>query len=159
MSDYPLKGLTKALNNPKVLDYCNDLYVSFTTVKPPKSYDDLHKAVRKNFPYQLTIEKPDTITTIKVSNGFNVPLYKSLGSHNVSLAISVDILSKSDNEHHKIDLRSYIYKDYAQNTPLPIDQYNDAELERLSDKEIDYLIKAVQQTVDAFVKAVTIAQI
>lgn len=159
MSDYPLKGLTKALNNPKVLDYCNDLYVSFTTVKPPKSYDDLHKAVRKNFPYQLTIEKPDTITTIKVSNGFNVPLHKSLGSHNVNLAISVDILSKSDNEHHKIDLHSYIYKDYAQNTPLPIDQYNDAELERLSDKEIDYLIEAVQQTVDAFVKAVIIAQI
>lgn len=159
MSDYPLKGLTKTLNNPKVLDYCNDLYVSFTTVKPPKSYDDLHKAVRKNFPYQLTIEKPDTITTIKVSNGFNVPLYKSLGSHNVSLAISVDILSKSNNGRHKIDLRSYIYEDYAQDTPLPINQYNDAELERLSDKEIDYLIEAVQQTVDTFVKAVTMAQV
>lgn len=159
MSDYPLKGLTKALNNPKVLDYCNDLYVSFTTVKPPKSYDDLHKAVRKNFPYQLTIEKPDTITTIKVSNGFNVPLYKSLGSHNVSLAISVDILSKSNNGRHKIGLRSYIYEDYAQDTPLPINQYNDAELERLSDKEIDYLIEAVQQTVDTFVKAVTMAQV
>lgn len=119
----------------------------------------MHKAVRKNFPYQLTIEKPDTITTIKVNNGFNVPLYKSLGSHNVSLDIRVDILSKSDNEHHRIDLRSYIYTDYTQDTPLPINQYNDAELERLSDKEIDYLIEAVQQTVDAFVKAVTMAQV
>lgn len=159
MSNYPLNGLTKALNDPKVLDYCNDLYVSFTTAKPPKSYDELHKAVRKNFPYQLTIEKPDTVTAVKVSNGFNVPLYKSLGSHNVSLAISVDILSKSNNEHHKIDLRSYIYTDYAQDTPLPINPYNDAELERLSDKEIEYLTEAVKQTVDAFVKAVTIAQV
>lgn len=159
MSNYPLNGLTKTLNNPKVLDYCNDLYVSFTTVKPPKSYDDLHKAVRKNFPYQLTIEKPDTVTTIKISNGFNVPLYKSLGSHNISFAISVDILSKSNNDHHRIDLHSYIYTDYAQDTPLPINQYNDAELERLSDKEIDYLIEAVQQTVDAFVKAVTTTQV
>lgn len=159
MSDYPLKGLTKALNDPKVLDYCNDLYVSFTTIKPPKSYDDLHKAVRENFPYQLTIEKPDAITTIKVSNGFNVPLYKSLGSHNVSLDIRVDILSKSNNEYHRVDLRSCIYTDYAQDTPLPINQYNDAELERLSEKEIEYLIEAVQQTVDAFVKAVTMAQV
>lgn len=159
MSNYPLKGLTKALNDPKVLDYCNDLYIGFTTVKPPKSYNDLHKAVRKNFPYQQTIEKPDTITIIKVSNGFNVPLYKSLGSHNVSFAISVDILSKSNNDHHKIDLRSYIYKDYAQDTPLPINQYNNAELERLSDKEIEYLTEAVKQTVDAFVKAVTMTQV
>lgn len=159
MSDYPLKGLTKTLNDPKVLDYCNDLYVSFTTVEPPKSYDELHKAVRENFPYQLTVEKPDTITTVRVSNGFNVPLYKSLGSHNVSLDIRVDILSKSNNEHHRIDLRSYIYEDYAQDTPLPINQYNNAELEHLSDKEIDYLIEAVQQTVDAFVKAVTMTQI
>lgn len=159
MSNYPLKGLTKALNDPKVLDYCNDLYVSFTTVKPPKSYDELHKAVRENFPYQQTIEKPDTLTTIRASNGFNVPLYKSLGSHNVSLDIRVDILSKSDNEHRRIDLRSCIYTDYAQDTPLPINPYNDAELERLSDKEIKYLTEAVQQTVDAFVKAVTMAQI
>ena len=159
MSDYPLKGLTKALNDPKVLDYCNDLYVSFTTVEPPKSYDELHKAVRENFPYQLTVEKPDTISTVKVSNDFNVPLYKSLGSHNVSLDIRVDVLSKSNNDHHRIDLRSYIYTDYAQDTPLPINQYNDAELERLSDKEIDYLIEAVQQTVDAFVKTVTTAQV
>lgn len=159
MSNYPLKGLTKALNNSKVLNYCNDLYVSFTTVKPPKSYDELHKTVRKNFPYQLTIEKPNTVTTVKVSNGFNIPLYKSLSSHNVSFAISVDILSKSNNEHHSIDLRSYIYTDYAQDTPLPINPYNDAELERLSDKEIDYLIEAIQQTVDAFIKAVTTAQV
>lgn len=57
MSDYPLKGLTKALNGPKVLDYCNDLYVSFTTIKPPKFYDELHKTVHENFPYQLAIEK------------------------------------------------------------------------------------------------------
>lgn len=157
MSNYPLKGLTKPLNDPKVIDYCNDLYVSFTTVKPPKSYDKSHKAVRENFPHQLTIEKPDAIIT--ANNGFSVPLYKSLGSHNVSLAISVDILSKDTNEHHKIDLRSYIYTDYAQDTPLPINQYNDAELERLSDKEINYLTEAVKQTVDAFVKAVTTAQV
>lgn len=159
MSNYPLKGLTKALNEPKVLDYCNDLYVSFTTVKPPKSYDELHKAVRENFPHQLTIEKPDTVTAVKVNNGFNVPLYKSLGRHNVSLDIRVDILSKNNNEHHRIDLRSCIYTDYAQDTPLPINQYNDAELERLSEKEIEYLIEAVQQTVDAFVKAITMARV
>lgn len=57
MSNHPLKSLTKALNNPKILDYYNDLYVNFTTVKPPKSYNKSHNTVRKNFPYQLTIEK------------------------------------------------------------------------------------------------------
>lgn len=144
MSDYPLKGLTKALNDPKVLDYCNDLYVSFTTVEPPKSYDELHKAVRENFPYQLTIEKPDTITTVKVSNGFNIPLYKSLGSHNDSLDIRVDVLSKSNNDHHRINLHSYIYTDYAQDTPLPINQYNDAKFKHLSEKQTNYVTEAVQ---------------
>lgn len=134
MSDYPLKNLTKALNDPLILDYCRRMYHSFTTVKPPKSYDKLYEAVRKNFPSQLTIEKPDAIIT--ADNGFNAPLYTSI-----------------------IDLRSSIYTDFATDTPLPVNPYNDAAFKRLSEKQISYVAEAVQQTVDAFVKAVTIAQI
>lgn len=155
MSDYPLKGLAKALNNPKVLDYCNDLYVSFTTVKPPKSYDELHKAVRENFPHRLTIEKPDAIIT--VDNGFNAPLYASFGL-TINFDIRVTIQSKITYERHIIDLRSSIYTDFATDTPAPANPYNDAAFKRLSERQISYVAEAVQQTVSAFVKAVTIAQ-
>lgn len=155
MSDYPLKGLTKALNNPKVLDYCNDLYVSFTTVKPPKSYDELYEAIRKNFPHQLTIEKPDAIIT--ADNGFNAPLYASFGL-TINFDIHITIQSKITYERHIIDLRSSIYTDFATDTPAPTNPYNDAAFKRLSEKQINYVAEAVQQTVSAFVKAVTIAQ-
>lgn len=156
MSDYPLKGLTKALNDTKVLDYCRRMRHSFTTVKPPKSYDELYEAVRKNFPSQLTIEKPDAIIT--ADNGFNAPLYTSFGL-TINFDIRVTIQSKITYERHIIDLRSSIYTDFATDTPLPVNPYNDAAFKRLSEKQISYVAEAVQQTVDAFVKAVTIAQI
>lgn len=155
MSDYPLKGLTKALNDTKVLDYCKRMYHSFTTVKPPKSYDELYEAVRKNFPSQLTIEKPDAIIT--ADNGFNAPLYASFGL-TINFDIRVTIQSKITYERHIIDLRSSIYTDFATDTPLPVNPYNDAALERLSKTQISYVAEAVQQTVDTFVKAITIAQ-
>lgn len=151
----PLKNLTKALNDPLILDYCRRMYHSFTTVKPPKSYDKLYEAVRKNFPSQLTIEKPDAIIT--VDNGFNAPLYASFGL-TINFDIRVTIQSKITYERHIIDLRSSIYTDFATDTPLPVNPYNDAAFKRLSEKQISYVAKAVQQTVDAFVKAVTIAQ-
>lgn len=156
MSDYPLKDLTKALNDTKVLDYCRRMHHSFTTVKPPKSYDKLYEAVRKNFPSQLTIEKPDAIIT--ADNGFNAPLYTSFGL-TINFDIRVTIQSKITYERHIIDLRSSIYTDFATDTPLPVNPYNDAAFKRLSEKQISYVAEAVQQTVDAFLKAVTIAQI
>lgn len=156
MSDYPLKNLTKALNDPLILDYCRRMYHSFTTVKPPKSYDELYEAVRKNFPHQLTIDKPDAIIT--ADNGFNAPLYASFGL-TINFDIRVTIQSKITYERHIIDLRSSVYTDFATDTPLPVNPYNDAAFKRLSEKQISYVAEAVQQTVDAFVKAVTIAQI
>lgn len=156
MSDYPLKNLTKPLNDPEILNYCNRLYYSFTTAKPPKSYDELCKAVRKNFPHQLTIEKPNAIIT--ADNGFNAPLYASFNL-TINFNIRVTIQSKTTDERHIIDLRSSIYKDSASDTPLPINFYNDATFERLSEEQISYVAEAIQQTIDAFVKAVTIAQI
>lgn len=155
MSDYPLKGLTKALNDTNVLDYCKHMYHSFTTVKPPKSYDELYEAIRKNFPHQLTIEKPDAIIT--ADNGFNAPLYASFGL-TINFDIHITIQSKITYERHIIDLRSSIYTDFATDTPAPANPYNDAAFKRLSEKQINYVAEAVQQTVSAFVKAVTIAQ-
>lgn len=155
MSDYPLKGLTKALNDPLILDYCRRMYHSFTTVKPPKSYDELYEAVRKNFPHQLTIEKPDAIIT--ADNGFNAPLYTSFGL-TINFDIRVTIQSKITYERHIIDLRSSIYTDFATDTPSPVNPYNNTAFERLSEKQINYVAEAVQQTISAFVKAVTIAQ-
>ena len=155
MSNHSLKNLTNALNDPKVLDYCKRMYHSFKTVKPPKSYDKLYEAVRKNFPHQLTIEKPDAIIT--ADNGFNAPLYASFGL-TINFDIRVTIQSKITYERHIIDLRSSIYTDFATDTPLPVNPYNDAAFKRLSEKQISYVAKTVQQTVDAFVKAVTIAQ-
>lgn len=155
MSNHSLKNLTKALNDPKVLDYCKRMYHSFTTVKPPKSYNKLYEAVRKNFPHQLTIEKPDAIIT--ADNGFNAPLYASFGL-TINFDIHVTIQSKITYERHIIDLRSNVYTDFATNTPSPFGAYNDTELKRLSERQIDYVAEAVQQTVSAFVKAVTIAQ-
>lgn len=155
MSDYPLKGLTKALNDTNVLDYCKRMYHSFTTVKPPKSYDELYEAIRKNFPHQLTIEKPNAIIT--ADNGFNAPLYASFGL-TINFDIHITIQSKITYERHIIDLRSSIYTDFATDTPAPANPYNDAAFKRLSEKQINYVAEAVQQTVSAFVKAVTIAQ-
>lgn len=154
MSDYPLKDLTKALNDPLILDYCRRMYHSFTTVKPPKSYDKLYEAVRKHFPYQLTIEKPDAIITAE--NGFNAPLCASFGL-TVNFDIRVTIQSKITYERHIIDLRSSIYSNFATDRPSPVNPYNDAAFKRLSEKQTNYVAEAVQQTVDAFVKAVTIA--
>lgn len=154
MSDYPLKDLTKALNDPKVLDYCRRMYHSFTTAKPPKSYNELYEAVRKHFPHRLTIKKPDAIIT--ADNGFNAPLYASFGL-TINFDIRVTIQSKITYERHIIDLRSSIYSDFATNTPLPANPYNDAAFKRLSEKQTNYVAEAVQQTVDTFVKAVTIA--
>lgn len=156
MSDYPLKGLTKALNDTNVLDYCKRMYHSFTTVKPPKSYDELYEAIRKNFPHQLTIEKPDAIIT--ADNGFNAPLYASFGL-TINFDIHITIQSKITYERHIIDLRSSIYTDFATDTPAPANPYNDAAFKRLSEKQINYVAEAVQQTVSAFVKAVTMAQV
>ena len=125
MPNHPLKNLTKALNDPKVLDYCRRMYHSFTTVKPPKSYDKLYAS------FGLTI----------------------------NFDIRVTIQSKITYERHIIDLRSSIYTDFATDTPSPVNPYNNTAFERLSEKQINYVAEAVQQTVDAFVKAVTIAQI
>lgn len=155
MLNHPLKNLTKTLNDPKVLDYCRRIHHSFTTAKPPKSYDELYEAVRKNFPHRLTIEKPDAIIT--ADNGFNAPLYASFGL-TINFDIRVTIQSKITYERHIIDLRSSIYTDFATDTPAPFGSYNDAKLKRLSERQISYVAEAVQQTVDAFVKAVTIAQ-
>lgn len=156
MPNHPLKkNLTKALNNPKVLDYCQRMYHSFTTAKPPKSYDELYEAVRKNFPHRLTIDKPDAIIT--VDNGFNAPLYTSFGL-TINFDIRITIQSKITYERHIIDLRSNIYTDFATDTPLPVNPYNDATFKRLSERQISYVAEAVQQTVSAFVKAITIAQ-
>lgn len=131
------------------------MYHSFTTVKPPKSYNKQYEAVRKNFPYRLTIEKPDAIIT--ADNGFNAPLYPSFGL-TINFDIRVTIQSKITYERHIIDLRSSIYTDFATDTPLPVNPYNDAAFKRLSEKQISYVAEAVQQTVSAFVKAITIAQ-
>ena len=155
MSNYPLKNLTKALNDPKVLDYCKCIYHSFTTVKPPKSYDELYEAVRKNFPHQLTIEKPDAIIT--ADNGFNAPLYASFDL-TINFDIRVTIQSKITYERHIVDLRNSIYTDFATDTPLPVNPYNDAAFKRLSERQISDVAEAVQQTISAFVKAVTIAR-
>lgn len=155
MSNHSLKNLTKALNDPKVLDYCKRMYHSFTTVKPPKSYDKLYETVRKNFPHQLTIEKPDAIIT--ADNGFNAPLYALFGL-TINFDIRVTIQSKITYERHIIDLRSSIYTDFATDTPAPANPYNDATLERLSETQIRYVAEAVQQTINTFVKAITIAQ-
>jgi hypothetical protein len=131
------------------------MYHSFTTVKPPKSYDKLYEAVRKNFPHQLTIDKPDAIIT--ADNGFNAPLYASF-SLTINFDIRVTIQSKITYERHIIDLRSSIYTDFATDTSLPASPYNDAAFKRLSERQISYVAEAVQQTVSAFVKAITIAQ-
>lgn len=155
MSDYPLKGLTKALNDTKVLDYCKRMYHSFTTVKPPKSYDELYETVRKNFPHRLTIDKPDAIIT--VDNSFNAPLYASFGL-TINFDIRITIQSKITYKRHIVDLRSSVYTDFATDTPLPVNPYNDAAFKRLSERQISYVTEAVQQTVSAFVKAITIAQ-
>lgn len=155
MSNYPLNNLTKTLNNPKILDYCKRMYDSFTTTKPPKSYDELYEAVRKNFPYQLMIEKPDAIVT--VDNGFNAPLYPSFGL-TINFDIRVTIQSKITYERHTIDLRSSIYTDFATDTPSPVNPYNDAAFKHLSERQISYVAEAVQQTVSDFVKAITIAK-
>ena len=62
-------------------------------------------------------------------------------------------------KHHIIELRSNIYKNHAFDTPLPFGDYNDAKFKHLSEKQTNYVTEAVQQTVDAFVKAITMAQI
>jgi hypothetical protein len=76
------------------------MHHSFTTVKPPKSYDELYEAVRKNFPHQLTIEKPDAIIT--ADNGFNAPLYASFGLNLVSPSILTFVLPSNRKSHTNV---------------------------------------------------------